>query len=126
MIKFHQIFTILASTSLVIVGSMPSLLAETAVHGTLQVTAVVVGTCHTTTSNLIDQSGLSYPQSTNHLQVYCTGNNNGNLVKVIADNQTQLSSLPQTEIQSSSIVGDYLIKTKFSNNYQPSILMVEY
>ena len=126
MIKFHHFFTILASNSLVIVSSMPSVLAEISVRGTLQVTAVIVGTCHTTTSNLINQSGLSYRQSINHLQVYCTGNNNGNLVKVIADNRTQLSSLPQTGIQSSSIVGDYIIKTKFSNNYQPSIVMVEY
>ena len=126
MIKFHQIFATVALNSLVIVGSMPSVLAETSVRNTLQINAIVVGSCHTTNSNLINQSSLSYRESINHLQVHCMGNNDGNLVKVIVDDLIQLNSLPQTGIKSSSIVGDYIIKTRPRNNYQPSTVMVEY
>lgn len=125
MIKFHQIFATVALNSLVFIGSMPSVLAETSVRSTLQINAIVVGGCHTTNSNLINQSSLSYRESINHLQVHCMGNNDGKLVKVTVDNLTQLNSLPQTSIKFSSIIGDYIIKTP-RNNYQPSTVMVEY
>ena len=126
MIKFYQIFAILASTSLVIVSSIPSVLAETSVRSTLQITAIVVGNCHTTNSNLINLNILPNRQSIDHLQIHCMGNNIGNVVKVTADNLTQLSSVPQTATKPSSIVGDYIIKTKFSNHDRPSTVLVEY